>query len=220
MAVSEPGPNPAATVKRRRRPVVPRECGTCKFFQASPVRNLGWCLNPKMEGPRDRTYVNKHELSCDRTFYDYWEQRTDFLGIPGLSLPRVSPVTASLVGGGAAALTLVLCIGVLSLNAFANRGGPSPVASVYPGPGNQRVVATVTATAGPTRLKIANTDGLGAYIRPEPSLKAAGTAAWTDGTILEVVGADRTIEGKPWKNVKDPRGNVGWILAEYLVPAE
>jgi SH3-like domain-containing protein len=32
-----------------------------------------------------------------------------------------------------------------------------------------------------------------------------------------VVGVDRQAEGRTWKNVSDPAGNVGWVPAEYLI---
>ena len=36
---------------------------------------------------------------------------------------------------------------------------------------------------------------------------------------MEVIGADREAEGIVWRNVRDPKGNTGWVPAEYLVEA-
>jgi hypothetical protein len=40
--------------------------------------------------------------------------------------------------------------------------------------------------------------------------------AWTDGTILRVVGPDVSQNGIDWKHVQDPAGNDGWIPAQYV----
>lgn len=71
--------------------------------------------------------------------------------------------------------------------------------------------------AGTTNLVVGNTGGDGVWLRRSPAM-ADKVRAWPDGTPMQVVGADTAAEGKTWKNVKDPAGNVGWIPAEYLVP--
>ncbi|MHB1004952.1 MAG: hypothetical protein ACYC3S_04830 [Chloroflexota bacterium] len=72
--------------------------------------------------------------------------------------------------------------------------------------------------AGPTTLVVGNTGGDGVWIRRTPAM-ADRLRTWPDKTAMQVIGADQQAEGKVWKNVKDPAGNVGWIPAEYLVAA-
>ena len=42
--------------------------------------------------------------------------------------------------------------------------------------------------------------------------------AWPDGTALQVVGRDVEAEGRLWKKVMDPDGQIGWVPAQYVVP--
>ncbi len=79
-------------------------------------------------------------------------------------------------------------------------------------PPEQLTLPTITATT----LVVGNTGGDGVWLRRSPAM-ADRLRAWPDGTAMVVVGEDREAEGRVWKNVKDPAGNVGWIPAEYLV---
>jgi hypothetical protein len=72
------------------------------------------------------------------------------------------------------------------------------------------------ASPTPSSLTVGNTGGEGVFIRR--TLDAADRIrAWPDKTIMVVVGGDQQAEGRTWKNVKDPDGNVGWVPSEYLV---
>ncbi len=84
---------------------------------------------------------------------------------------------------------------------------PSPVsmaASVQPSP-----------SPAPARFAIANTDGLGVYIRRSRA-DADKIRAWRDGTEMVEVGPPQETNGVTWRNVKDPAGNTGWIQDRYL----
>jgi hypothetical protein len=64
---------------------------------------------------------------------------------------------------------------------------------------------------------VANTEGQGANIRAEPSPNAARVKSVRDGTELETLGSDREVEGRAWRNVRDPAdGATGWIATELL----
>ena len=98
----------------------------------------------------------------------------------------------------------------------------SPTATNAPSTatGTATGTATSTATATPEPPKvfaIGNTGGVGAWLRRTPRLDDY-LVAWVDGTRMEVVGPDVEADGRPWKNVRDPRGNVGYVPAEWLVP--
>ncbi|MCS6802012.1 MAG: hypothetical protein RMM58_08750 [Chloroflexota bacterium] len=200
---------------------VRRECGTCRHFRRSPVRALGWCVNPKLKTVRERQVVNRTELACSRRLFDFWEPRRATFQIA--PLPNLGPLPLSKVAGGVAmAGASLLLLVVLSAVTFATLFARPHTAAPSPTPAAAQVAPTPVPSPTPAviRVKIGNTDGLGAYLRPEPSLQARGIVAWPDGSVLEIVGPDRQFDGRVWRNVKDPRGNVGWILREYLLPAE
>ncbi len=71
-----------------------------------------------------------------------------------------------------------------------------------------------TAVPAATHVSICNTAGIGAYVRAEP--RGQGITAWPDSTLLEIVGADRSVDGEVWRNVRDQKGSNGWIKADYL----
>ncbi|MBI4320348.1 MAG: hypothetical protein HY675_17805 [Chloroflexi bacterium] len=89
------------------------------------------------------------------------------------------------------------------------------VASEEPTPPEQEEVAPPR----PTVVRVANTDGDGVYLRRTPRL-GDRIVAWPDNTQLEVVGDDVEAEGLVWRNVKDPRGNVGFVPDKYVVGVE
>ena len=89
------------------------------------------------------------------------------------------------------------------------------------------VIGTPSATAdaprpSPTvqaqRFVVGNTNGDGVALRRTPNLNDRWVP-WPDRTPMVVVGPDVTANGLTWKNVRDPRGNVGFIPSQYLVPA-
>lgn len=91
---------------------------------------------------------------------------------------------------------------------------PTPVAT-----------ATVSVLAGATRvisrttngqtLYVANTDGLGVYLRQAPGSNDK-LKVWPDDTPMVVVGPSQPVGGSTWQNVRDPDGDVGWIPSPYL----
>lgn len=50
-----------------------KKCGTCYYYQVSPLRGQGWCRNPALRKDHERTLVNFNELACYTSFYDFWE---------------------------------------------------------------------------------------------------------------------------------------------------
>jgi hypothetical protein len=42
-------------------------------------------------------------------------------------------------------------------------------------------------------------------------------AAWADNTQLTLLGAEADGDGQHWVQVRDPRGNVGWVPAQFIV---
>lgn len=87
------------------------------------------------------------------------------------------------------------------------------------GPGQMALSDSAPAAAvAVADLRIANTGGIGAFIRRTPSLEDR-LRAWPDGAPLKTVGPDLAAGGIEWKRVQDPAGNRGWIPAQYTSPA-
>ncbi len=83
----------------------------------------------------------------------------------------------------------------------------------------QAPATAVLATAAPPPtqwLSVANTDGEGVILRRSPQM-ADKVDTWPDGTKLEVIGPDTEGGGHRWKQVRDPKGQVGYVSAEYVV---
>lgn len=79
---------------------------------------------------------------------------------------------------------------------------------------------TPTASARPVQwYAVGNTGGDGVYIRRTPRALDR-IMAWPDGTAMESLLGDVETEGRLWRKVRDPRGNEGWVPAEYLVPRQ
>lgn len=96
-------------------------------------------------------------------------------------------------------------------------GNPTPTPAPQRTP-TPTVLSSPTPTAQATRYVVGNTGGVGAWLRRTPRINDY-LIAWTDGTVMEVVGPDVQAEGRTWKQVRDPQGNSGFIPAEWLVPA-
>jgi len=198
-----------------------RKCGTCRFYQQSTLRRLGWCRNPKLHDERDRSLVGVNELPCDKSFYDFWEPRPrearpaePKLETHGAKkgVPRTTVVYSLVITG---VIAMVILGTALTLKGVARREEPT----TQPPP----PTATATAVPSPTTppavfMRVGNTDGDGVYIRPQPSKLAKGIIAHPDNTRLEIIGEDVQSEGQVWKKVRDDKGNEGWVPARYLVP--
>lgn len=83
--------------------------------------------------------------------------------------------------------------------------------------------STTTASTTPTHptppatiAHVGNTGGDGAYLRHTPHLSDTWVA-WRDGTKLVLTGAEADGDGQHWLQVRDPRGDVGWMPAQYVV---
>ena len=143
------------------------------------------------------------------------------------------------IGGGVLLLVLLL-VGALALR---GRGGnPTPTTGARAGspaatrtiigtvgtpggagvsPGTTRPATTPTSgattpTAAATRVfVVANTGGDGLNLRREPGPDGEVITRLPDGTRLEQVGPDRSVNGVTWHNVRSPDGDVGWVSAEF-----
>lgn len=110
----------------------------------------------------------------------------------------------------------VLVAGVLAVLACAAVACTTNRASELTPTTGRPVVASPLAPSGPSMLVVAKTGGDGVWLRRSPSTNAEKIRSWSDGTFMRVVAARREAEGSVGENVRDPAGNVGRTVAEYL----
>ncbi len=67
-------------------------------------------------------------------------------------------------------------------------------------------------------VHVANTNGVGVYLRRTPSLEDK-LRAYQDGTALRVLGPDADAGGVHWRHVSAPDGLEGYVPSDYVVPA-
>lgn len=80
------------------------------------------------------------------------------------------------------------------------------------------VPPTSDAVEGRGLAYVGNTGGEGVYLRRTPVMSDRAVA-WPDGTRLEILGDETWSDGRTWRLVRDPSGNVGWVPTAYLVLA-
>lgn len=114
-----------------------------------------------------------------------------------------------------------------SQSGVAVAGTPTPDSQgVAAGPTVEPTAPPATATPEPTptvasaqAYVIGNTGGDGAWLRRTPRINDY-LIAWPDNTLMVTAGPDVEAEGRLWRHVTDPRGNRGYIPAEWLIPVE
>jgi hypothetical protein len=94
----------------------------------------------------------------------------------------------------------------------------TPAASPSPGAAKPAPpAATPTPQPSPTlNAHIGNTGGDGVFLRHTPNLNDKWIAL-ADNTRVTLTGAQADGDGQHWFQARDPRGDVGWIPAQYLL---
>jgi len=114
-------------------------------------------------------------------------------------------------------LTLGLVLGATLAGALT---ACSTASNDQPALANRSAQVTVLTPTRTNRLTAGNTDGDGVWLRASPGYAGDKIKAWPEGTVFEVAGPDREVEGVLWKNVRDPEGRVGWVFAAYLLGSD
>jgi hypothetical protein len=126
----------------------------------------------------------------------------------------VSPVPA------AAATTLPTRAATPALTLATPRPSGSPGAAAIAAP---TPVPPPSPTAAPARyVRIANTNGLGVFLREEPGPQSQRiTPAVAEGALLRLVGPEQTVQAQIWRLCEhEGRAIQGWVPAQYIQPAE
>jgi hypothetical protein len=71
----------------------------------------------------------------------------------------------------------------------------------------------------PDHYVVGNTGGVGVWLRRTPRMNDY-LITWPDNTRMQTIGPDVEAEGRVWRNVMDPRGNRGFVPAEWLIAVE
>lgn len=119
-----------------------------------------------------------------------------------------------LVGTGAVAA---------SARTASESASPKPTAS--PAPTAVQIPTATAARPTPTpapaatkRMVIANTDGIGVYLRASPKLDDK-LKPWMEGTSVETSGGPVEGDGTSWQKVRTPDGSEGFIPVQFLAAA-
>jgi len=95
---------------------------------------------------------------------------------------------------------------------------PTQVSPTPAAPTATPAQASPTPTGAAAVYVVGNTDGVGVWLRRSPRLNDY-LISWKDGTRMVTIGPDVQANGMVWHHVQDPRGNQGYIPAQWLVPA-
>jgi hypothetical protein len=97
----------------------------------------------------------------------------------------------------------------------ATRVPPTPVPTSTAAPTSTPQPTSTPSPVIPPRLIVGNTGGDGVYLRRTPR-QADKIIAWPDGTVLSPTGQTVTGDGWDWYQVRDPKGNIGYVPAQYV----
>jgi hypothetical protein len=78
----------------------------------------------------------------------------------------------------------------------------------------------VQAPPPPERVRVAGTNGAGVNLRARAGERGPRIKTLPEGTVLEVAGADEQADGMLWRNVREPGGQAGWVVARFVARAD
>ena len=133
--------------------------------------------------------------------------------VPSLSDIRARPTPSPVPAAQATALPTRAATPVLTLATPKPAGSPVAAAPTAP----------PSPTAAPARyVRIANTNGLGVFLREEPGPQSQRiTPAVAEGALLRLVGPEQTVQAQIWRLCEhEGRGIQGWVPAQYIQAVE
>src|SRR5215217_1965350 len=159
-------------------------------------------------------------------------------GDPPRAMPRAQWLGLGLAAALAVALTAGLVFASLTITRPSTQTAtptPLPVAAspitaapappflvtptvTLPAPGAGELPPPTPPQAAGQRLQIANTGGDGANLRRDPGQNGEKIVTIPEGSLVEIVGPDRTVEGTVWRNIRDLQGDTGWVAGGFLAP--
>ena len=129
-------------------------------------------------------------------------------------------VAVFLLGGWRVALAVMLIFFFLvNWVLFGNHiSGANPAVTVAGLPVESTMLPTLTVAMTTAQVRVNGTGAAGLFLRKAPSRSAEVVKTLNDGTVLDIVGNNKTAEDVEWRNVRDSDGNEGWVSAGYVVP--
>ncbi len=83
----------------------------------------------------------------------------------------------------------------------------TPQATLYP---------TMTVAAG-EQVRVSGTGASGLFLRKDPGKTAEKVKTLPEGAVLDIIGANKTVDDIVWRNVRDAAGSEGWVAASFVV---
>ena len=141
------------------------------------------------------------------------------------NLSRTGDWTAIfMMGGWRLALALVLMFFIFVSWALARGDSADASADASASADTMALIATplptMTMTIQIEQVQVSGTGSAGLYMRKEASRTAEIVRTLPDGTILQIVGANKTNGDLVWRNVRDADGNEGWVAAAFVQTIE
>jgi hypothetical protein len=68
--------------------------------------------------------------------------------------------------------------------------------------------------------RVTGTEGLGLFLRAEPTTSNQPIKTLNEGTVVTIIGDERIAEDISWLQVRDETGAEGWVASQYLQPAQ
>lgn len=134
--------------------------------------------------------------------------------LPSLSDLRARPTPSPPPAVQATALPTRAATPGLTLAAPKPASSPAAAPTPVPPP---------SPTLAPARyVRVANTNGLGVFLREEPGAQSQRiTPAVGEGSLLRLVGPEQTVQAQIWRLCEhEGRGVQGWVPAQYLQAVE
>ena len=81
-------------------------------------------------------------------------------------------------------------------------------------------IDTPTDTPAPTVETAVVSSGVGVWLRAAPSTAGEQLEWLLDGTVLIVLAGQETADSLLWQQVQTESGTIGWVAADFIVPAD
>lgn len=132
---------------------------------------------------------------------------------------------------GIGVLVLVLLIALMAMltsntGAVAQPADEPPISGVGSDTGVRTEAQTLPPTAAPPTAApapsvyiVGGTDGLGLFLRSQPSTTGEVLDTIPDGDRVERIGEDVTGADRVWRKVRTSKGQEGYVAADFLTPA-
>jgi len=205
-------------------------CPGCQGRNVPDAELCDWCARPFREG-RGRFTLRWWHLATVGLFGMVIAAVAALLLLsasrPDLRQPVAGPPPGPAAAGAPAPPALpTRAATVVVVGAPTPISQPKPAASPTPIPAAAAAAPPASGSApapATARLaRVANTGGLGVYLRQEAGPQGERLQpALAEGTVLRLVGPEETVQAQVWRLCElEARGVQGWVAAQYLQPTD